>query len=311
VFDQSKHSENNSDEKEKKQHKTESKNSKNNITKTKNKQKESTEPLTETQSKYSSMFQGCMRPNPCISHHPAYATLFQYATEGCPVDCGESWSKEHLEVVILQGPHISAKSPEAAACLQQEALEKVAQGKVEIIHWDDIKDSLHPNLKISPLAAVPHKSWLFCTILDLSFQLCLLGVKLPSINDQMIPLSDHKAMEQMGKVLQQLVHTIAKSNPKQGPLIFAKWDIKDRFWRLVVSEQDTWHFCYVLPRINENDLIEIVKPTCLQMGWTESPHCFAWPQRQHVTSSKNTLLPTRNSLNILLKPCVFPLIQAN
>jgi len=70
--------------------------------------------LTTIQSKYSPVFRGWMRPDPSISHHPAYATLFQYTTEGCPVDCGAGWSKEHLEAAIQRGPHASAKSPEAA-----------------------------------------------------------------------------------------------------------------------------------------------------------------------------------------------------
>jgi len=132
-----------------------------------------TDTFNPSQSKYQPAFQGRMHPDPSIQHHPAYPILFEYATNGCPVDCGQSWSKEHVEAAIHRGPHISAKSPKAAACLQQEALEKVAQGEAEVIKWDDIKDSLHPNLKISPLAAVPHKSRLFRAILDLSFQLRL------------------------------------------------------------------------------------------------------------------------------------------
>jgi len=115
---------------------------------------------------------------------------------------------------------------------------------------------------------------MYRAILDLSFQLRLFGVKMPSVNENTVPLSDHKAMEQMGQVLWRLVHTIAKSDPNDGPIIFAKWDIKDGFWRLVVSENDAWHFCYVLPRVNESDPIEIVKPICLQMGWSESPPLF-------------------------------------
>ena len=74
------------------------------------------------------MFRGRMRPDPSISHHPAFATLWRYATEGCPVDCGAPWTREHIEAAIHRGPHISAKTPEAAACLRQEALEKVEQG---------------------------------------------------------------------------------------------------------------------------------------------------------------------------------------
>jgi len=35
--------------------------------------------------------------------------------------------------------------------------------------------------------------------------------------------------------------------------------------------KNAWHFCNVLPCINDLDPIKIVKPICLQMGWTESP----------------------------------------
>jgi len=66
----------------------------------------------------------------------------------------------------------------------------VEQGEADIIKWDDIKDAPHMSLKISPLAAVLHKSRQFRAILDLSFQLRLLGVKLPSVNEATIPLSE-------------------------------------------------------------------------------------------------------------------------
>jgi len=236
--------------------------------------RETQENFNPAQSKYKPLFRGRMRPDPSIQHHPAYPILFEYATNGCPVDCGESWSREHLEAAVSRGPHTSATSKEAATCLRQEALEKVAQGEAEIFKWDDIKDAPHPNLKISPLAAVPHKSRLFRAILDLSFQLRLRGVKFPSVNAETTPMSDHKSMEQMGKVLWRLVTMVASIKNDHTPVVFAKWDIKDGFWRLVVSEEDSWNFCYVLPRENDEDPIEIVRPTCLQMGWSESPPLF-------------------------------------
>jgi len=62
-----------------------------------------------------------------------------------------------------------------------------------------------------------------------------------------MPLSDHKAMEQMGKILWWLVTTVAGLKNNHGPVVFAKWDIKDGFWQLVVSEEDLWNFFYVLP----------------------------------------------------------------
>jgi len=50
-------------------------------------------------------------------------------------------------------------------------MEKVAQGYARIVLWDKIKNNLPKKLKISPIAAMPHKSRLFHTILDLSFKL--------------------------------------------------------------------------------------------------------------------------------------------
>jgi len=112
-------------------------------------------------------------------------------------------------VAIHRGPHISARSPDTVTALRKEVMEKVKQGYAEMLRWDDIKQAPNKNLKISPLAAVLHKSRLFHAILDLSFQLRLKGIKLPSVNEETVPLSDHKAMEQMGKVLWRLVTTVA------------------------------------------------------------------------------------------------------
>jgi len=110
--------------------------------------------------------------------------------------------------------------------------------------------------------------------LDLSFQLQIDGTLLPSVNAATAPLSNHKSMEQMGKVLWRIVAKLATWDQQDGDIFFAKWDIKDGFWRLIVSEENAWHFCYVLPQMNDSNLIQIVWPTCLQMGWCESPPLF-------------------------------------
>jgi len=160
------------------------------------------------------------------------------------------------------------------AFVRQEALEKVEQGSARVVKWTDICNEPHPNLKISPLAAVPHKSRVYWAILDLSFQLRVGKIWFPSVNSATTPGSNHKAMDQMGKVLPRLVHQVARADPALSPLFFAKWDIKDGFWRLVVSEENAWHFCYLLPKLHLDDPTEIVVPTCLQMGWCESPPLF-------------------------------------
>eukprot|EP00957_Ditylum_brightwellii_P193227 14712900-Ditylum_brightwellii.AAC.1 len=63
------------------------------------------------------------------------------------------------------------------------------------------------------------------------------------------------------------------------PLMFAKLDIKDRFWCLVVNKDDAWNFCHVLPPKNGKtmdniDDIKIVVPQSIQMGWSEAPPYF-------------------------------------
>jgi len=83
--------------------------------------------------------------------------LQKYVAKGCMIDCRIPWTRDHvLEAAIHQGPHISAKSLQAA-CLREKTLEKVKQGYAKM-NWDDIQDNPHPNLKISLLVAVPHKS---------------------------------------------------------------------------------------------------------------------------------------------------------
>jgi len=66
-------------------------------------------------------------------------------------------------------------------------------------------------------------------------------------------------MEQMGKVLWQIVAKVAECDPSDGEILFMKWDIKDGFWHLVVLEENVWHFCYVLPKINEDDPVKTMQ----------------------------------------------------
>jgi len=143
-----------------------------------------------------------MQPNnKTTAHHPAHPILEEYAINGCPVDCGKPWSQAHLEAAIMHGNHPSANTPDAQKHLRAEAHEKVDQGTANIIKLSDIQHNHHQNLKILPLAAVPHKSHSIWAILDLSFQLHVNSKKFPSINMETILLAHQKSMEQMGHVL--------------------------------------------------------------------------------------------------------------
>jgi len=111
-----------------------------------------------------------------------------------------------LLAAVQCGNHALAQALEAACCLWEEAMEKVHQGYAHVVRWDEVAQDPHPNLKISLLAAVPHKSHKYHAILDLSFQLCIGKLKLDSVNSATNPHLLHKSMDQMGKVLPCLVY---------------------------------------------------------------------------------------------------------
>jgi len=71
---------------------------------------------------------------------------------------------------------------------------------------------------------------------------------------------------------------MADTYDRDKPFQFCKLDIKDGFWRMVVSYEDAWNFCYILPAadgtMKDIDDAEIVVPHALQMGWCESPPFF-------------------------------------
>lgn len=220
---------------------------------------------------------GLMHPSAKARAHPAFPILYDYATKGCPVDCGPAWTPIHIRRALERGNHPSALEPEAVEALKQETQEKVNNKYARVVKWKDIKNNIPPTLKVSPVAMIPHKSKKYRTILDLSFNLRYERQKYESVNETTTKLAPPQAMEQLGKALRRIITTMANQRKKGQAFLFSKMDIKDGFWRLRVSEADAWNFVYVLPSTSDTtnlDEIELVVPRSLQMGWCESPPFF-------------------------------------
>jgi len=216
---------------------------------------------------------GQMCPSNAALDHPARNILLQYAQEGCPVETGEPWTREMIEAAVMRGPHVSAMVPEAMNQLQLEVAEKEKNDQVRVVNWDDIKDNLPKELKVSPIAMIPHKSRMFRAILDLSFGIRLEdGAQVPSVNESSIKTAPRGAIDQLGQSLDRVIHAMAQAE-QDAKVFMAKWDIKDGFWRLVGRKGEEWNFAYVLPQ-EEGKPIKLVIPTSLQMGWIESPPYF-------------------------------------
>ena len=218
-------------------------------------------------------YRNSMCPSGLALEHPAAATLLDYASGGCPTLTGNNWTREMIEEAIERGPHVSATSPEAIEYFKSEIEQKVAAGQAKVVEWDSIKDNIPPELKISPLALVPHKSRAFRAILDLSFRLRLKsGGVVPSVNETSEKAAPKAACEQLGHVLNRIIHAFAEAE-EDAKIFMAKFDIKDGFWRLDCAEGEEWNFAYVMPQ-EEGQPVRLVVPTSLQMGWIESPPYF-------------------------------------
>lgn len=218
-------------------------------------------------------WRNCMCPSGLALHHPAAGHLLSYATGGCPANTGRNWTRQEMEAAICRGPHVSAREPRAMAQLATEIAEKVANNQARVVLWDDIRTSPPPNLKISPVAMIPHKSRGYRAILDLSFRLRLSSGKyVPSVNEATTLTAPRGAIDQMGHSLSRIVHAFAETS-NDAAIFMAKFDIKDGFWRLDCAAGEEWNFAYVMPQA-PGEPIKLVVPSSLQMGWVESPAYF-------------------------------------
>jgi len=217
---------------------------------------------------------GEMCPRGLALRHPAAGQLLQYATGGCPVNSGRNWTMEMIETAIARGPHVSALVPEAIEQLGLEVKDKEKKGQCRVVEWEQLKrDGVPPQLKISPIAMIPHKSRMFRAILDLSFSVRLRdGSQVPSVNEGTTLEAPAGAIDQLGHSLMRVIHAFAEADP-EAKVFSVKFDIKDGFWRLDCQKGEEWNFAYVLPQA-AGEPIRLVIPTSLQMGWVESPPYF-------------------------------------
>ncbi len=254
-----------------------------------------------------------MAPSGEALNHPAAPLLLELATMGCKADVGERWTMDMLEAAIAKGSHPSAMEPEVATQLRAETLEKVAQGYARLVTWAELKDDTPKNLKISPIAAIPHKSRGYRMILDLSHGVRLEDVQHPSVNEVTNPdIAPKEAMGELGNVLPRLIYAVATAPDAKGPILFSKLDIKDGYWRMVVPEEDEWHFAYVLPKEHPDEPTQLVIPSSLQMGWCDSPAYFCAASEtgrdvaEELAAKPTGSLPEHPLEGMLLRPEDWP-----
>jgi hypothetical protein len=174
-------------------------------------------------------YRNSMCPSGRALEHPAAPTLTEWAQFGCPTKTGQPWTKEEIWVVVNRGPHQSALSKEAIKHFAIEAAKKVHTKQARIVDWDSIKDNPPKELKISPIAAIPHKSKAYRSILDLLFRLQLKnGGIWAAVNDTTEKTALKGAINQIGEALSRIVQVFAEAD-ENAKIFMEKWDIKDGF----------------------------------------------------------------------------------
>jgi hypothetical protein len=140
--------------------------------------------------------------------------------------------------------------PRSTSTFCQGQYQKVKAGQAKLVFWEDIKHNPPSQFKISPIAAIPHKSKVFQFILDLSFHLQLQNDGfLNFVNDATLKLAPQGALDQLGHAMSRIIQAFAKAE-EDAKIFMAEWDIKDGFWRMDCKEGEEYNFAYLLPQDN-------------------------------------------------------------
>jgi hypothetical protein len=99
-----------------------------------------------------------MAPQGLALQHKAAQLLRDWENFGCLARMGCNWTLSKIQAAINRGPHQSALEPEAIAHFEVEVRDKVEKGQACVVLWDDIKSNHPRQLKVLPVAAIPHKS---------------------------------------------------------------------------------------------------------------------------------------------------------
>lgn len=216
---------------------------------------------------------GLMRPTGPARDHPFSTVLEDWAVDGVPVDCGPNWSQEHILKQLKRGPHPTARDQKAWDLFAEDVGYQVDAGFCRLVEWDDIKDDIPPNLKISPVACIPQTNRRDRIILDLSFGVRVGGkIVQESVNDASADIAPNESMDELGNTLPRILSYMARADPGR-PIRFSKYDVSDGYWRMVVKPGEEWNFAYVLPQSPDKPLTLVV-PSAIQMGWKHSPAYF-------------------------------------
>ncbi len=169
------------------------------------------------------------------------------------------WTSAWKQQAIIRGPYKSSQGEREF--VHSEIHDFCKQGYWTVLPFSMVQD--WPSLRISPLGVVPQRNRRPRLIVDYSFS---------SVNLDTIKLAPPESM-QFGRALQRVFAEIVHANPRYGPVMLAKIDIADGFYRVWVQWHDIPKLGVALPMAPGQPQL-VAFPLALPMGWAESPPYF-------------------------------------
>jgi hypothetical protein len=81
-------------------------------------------------------------------------------------------------------------------------------------------------------------------------------------------MAPEEPVKELGNVLSRLLQFMQEV-PMEEHILFAKIDLANGYWRMIVGKESWWNFAYILPSWPGSPL-QLVIPSALQMSWNES-----------------------------------------
>ena len=194
-------------------------------------------------------------------HHPARRLLKLYKYRGAPVKFSTPpWSQHRINQAIIRGPHKSCD--EHIDFLEEEFIDMIQKGQWIVLPASVARQFKH--LRVLPPGVVPQRERRPHWIGDYTYS----GVNLDTL-----PLAALEAM-QFGHALERLMREILLANPAYGPILMAKFDVSDGFYRVNLNIDDIQKLGLAFPtRPGAEPLVAF--PLVLPMGWKNSPPIFS------------------------------------
>jgi hypothetical protein len=195
------------------------------------------------------------------SVHPAAPYLSRLARHGVPApSLNPPWSAARRLLAHRRGPHPSA-SRLFPDFLLQDMAEMVNMGYWTVLPFSAVQHL--PHLALAPAGVVPQRERRPRPIMDYTYN---------QVNQDGAPFAPYLAM-QFGQALQRIVQRIVYANPAFGPVLLAKLDLADGYYRIPLAPHAAQQLAVVLPPDQtRHNLIGI--PLSLPMGWSQSPPYF-------------------------------------